>query len=276
MSARRPSGPTSSASPAHTDPAHADGGAGRAQATHPADAAPTSPAPPARSTVLPGRQSPLLPVPGDHVVLGTPLDGPWPQGTEVIYLAGGCFWGMERILWRQDGVVATAVGYMGGTTPNPTYQEVCTGATGHAETVRVAYDPTVCGPGGQSPLRVFWENHDSTHLNRHGNDVGTQYRSAVWTTTPAQHEAAARIREAFQGELTRLGLGTCVTTIEDAADAPAEFGGPYYLAEDYHQAYLHKNPNGYCNHGPNGVTCPVGITDLPAQTDVLAPEDAPS
>ena len=194
----------------------------------------------------------------------------------VIYLAGGCFWGVERILWRQDGVVSTSVGYMGGQTPNPTYQEVCTGTTGHAETVRVVYDPTVCGEGGETLLRTFWENHDSTHLNRHGNDVGTQYRSAVWTTTPAQREAASRIREAFQGELTRLGLGTCVTTIEDAADAPAQFGGPYYLAEDYHQAYLHKNPSGYCNHGPNGVTCPVGLTDLPAQTDILAPEDAPA
>ncbi len=136
--------------------------------------------------------------------------------------------------------------------------------------------PAVCGEGGETLLKTFWENHDSTHLNRHGNDVGTQYRSAVWTTTPAQREAAVRIREAFQGELTRLGLGTCVTTIEDAADAPAQFGGPYYLAEDYHQAYLHKNPSGYCNHGPNGVTCPVGITDLPAQTDILAPEDAPA
>ena len=223
-----------------------------------------------------GRETPVLTAPGDHPVLGTPLDGPWPEDSRVIYLAAGCFWGVERILWRQDGVVSTSVGYMGGQTPNPTYQEVCTGATGHAETVRVVYDPTVCGEGGETLLRAFWENHDSTHLNRHGNDVGTQYRSAVWTTTPAQHEAAVRIRAAFQSELTRLGLGTCVTTIEDAADAPAQFGGPYYLAEDYHQAYLHKNPNGYCNHGPNGVTCPVGITDLPAQTDVLAPEDAPA
>ena len=223
-----------------------------------------------------GRETPVLPSPGDHPVLGTPLDGPWPEGSRVIYLAAGCFWGVERILWRQDGVVSTSVGYMGGQTPNPTYQEVCTGATGHAETVRVVYDPAVCGEGGETLLKTFWENHDSTHLNRHGNDVGTQYRSAVWTTTPAQREAAARIREAFQGELTRLGLGTCVTTIEEAADAPAQFGGPYYLAEDYHQAYLHKNPSGYCNHGPNGVTCPVGITDIPAQTDILAPEDAPA
>lgn len=230
---------------------------------------------PARSRDLPGRESALLPAPGEHAVLGTPIDGPWPEGTEVIYLAGGCFWGVERFLWSQDGVVSTAVGYMGGTTPNATYREVCTGETGHAETVRVAYDPAVVGPGGESLLRTFWENHDSTQLNRHGNDVGTQYRSAVWTTTPAQARAAAEIREAFQGELTRLGLGTCVTTLESADELYDEFGGPFYLAEDYHQGYLKKNPGGYCNHGPNGVTCPIGITNLPAQSDVLPPEDAP-
>ena len=123
-----------------------------------------------------GRETPVLPSPGDHPVLETPLDGSWPEGSRIIYLAAGCFWGVERILWRQDGVVSTSVGYMGGQTPNPTYQEVCTGATGHAETVRVVYDPAVCGEGGETLLRTFWENHDSTHLNRHGNDVGTQYR----------------------------------------------------------------------------------------------------
>ena len=128
-----------------------------------------------------GRETPVLPSPGDHPVLETPLDGPWPEGSRIIYLAAGCFWGVERILWRQNGVVSTSVGYMGGQTPNPTYQEVCTGSTGHAETVRVVYDPAVCGEGGETLLRAFWENHDSTHLNRHGNDVGTQYRSAVWT-----------------------------------------------------------------------------------------------
>lgn len=230
---------------------------------------------PARSTVLPGREAPILPDPGEHVVLHAPLNGPWPRGTEVLHLAGGCFWGVERILWRRPGVVVTAVGYMGGTTPNPTYQEVCTGITGHAETVRVVYDPAVVGAGGEALLRTFWENHDSTRLNRHGNDVGTQYRSAVWTTTPAQAAAARRIRDLFQGELTRMGLGTCVTTIGPADELYADFGGPFYLAEDYHQGYLHKNPGGYCNHGPNGVTCPVGVADLPAQTDVLPPEAAP-
>ncbi len=218
---------------------------------------------PTRSTILPGRQTSPLPAPGDHVVLGAPIDGPWPQGTQVLYLAGGCFWGVERILWRQPGVVATAVGYIGGDVPNPTYQEVCTGRTGHAEAVRVAYDPEVAGDGGQALLRTFWENHDSTQLNRHGNDIGTQYRSAVWTTTPQQLAAAHAIRDAFQGELTRRGLGTCVTTIGEADELYSEFGGPFYLAEDYHQGYLHKNPDGYCNHGPHGVTCPVGVADVP-------------
>ena len=161
---------------------------------------------PPRSTAIPGREAGLLPEPGEHVVLGAPLNGPWPEGTHVIYLAGGCFWGVERIMWRRPGVVATAVGYMGGTTPNPTYQEVCTGATGHAEAVRVAYDPAVVGEDGKALLRTFWENHDSTHLNRHGNDIGTQYRSAVWTTTPTQAAAAHEVRDLFQGELTRLGL----------------------------------------------------------------------
>ena len=227
---------------------------------------------PARNTLIPGREETLLPEPGEHAVLGTPLSGPWPEGTEVIYLAGGCFWGVERFLWRQPGVVATAVGYMGGTTPNATYREVCTGETGHAEPVRVAYDPAVVGEGAQALLRTFWENHASTQLNRHGNDIGTQYRSAVWTTTPQQAAAAREIRGLFQGELTRLGMGQCVTTIDDAASLYRNFGGPFYLAEEYHQGYLEKNPDGYCNHGPNGVTCPVGIASMPAQTDILAPD----
>lgn len=235
----------------------------------------TANAAPARNSLIPGREESLLPEPGEHVVLHAPVNGPYPAGAEVLYLAGGCFWGVERILWRQPGVISTAVGYMGGTTPNATYREVCTGATGHAETVRVVYDPTVTGRGGETIVRTFFENHDSTHLNRHGNDVGTQYRSAIWTTTPEQQEVAEQVKALFQGELTRLGLGTSVTTIEPASALYAEFGGPFYLAEDYHQGYLEKNPDGYCNHGPNGVTCPVGIADLPAQTDVLAPEDAP-
>ena len=222
---------------------------------------------------LPGRDTPVLSTMPRHAVLDLRLDEV-PEGCEVAYFAMGCYWGEERLFWSTDGVVNTAVGFMGGFTPNPTYRETCTGRTGHTETVRVVFNPSRIGYEGL--LRIFWENHDPTQGFRQGNDIGTQYRSAVWTTTPAQRETAVRVREAFQGELTRLGLGTCVTTIEDAADAPAQFGGPYYLAEDYHQAYLHKNPGGYCNHGPNGVTCPVGITDLPAQTDILAPEDAPA
>ncbi|QKD80281.1 MULTISPECIES: peptide-methionine (S)-S-oxide reductase MsrA [Actinomyces] len=227
---------------------------------------------PSRNHVIPGREEPVLPEPGSHVVLGAPLTGPWPEGTEVLYLAGGCFWGVERIMWRQPGVVATSVGYMGGTTPNPTYQEVCTARTGHAETVLVAYNPAVAGRGGEALLRAFWENHDSTRLNRHGNDIGPQYRSAVWTTTPEQYAVAIATHQAFQGELSRLGLRRSVTTIDPASAQYAEFGGPYYLAEDYHQGYLEKNPGGYCNHGPNGVTCPVGIANLPSQVDVLPPQ----
>lgn len=208
---------------------------------------------------LPGRTTPVLPNPGNQLVLGTPLAGPWPDGAQVIYLAAGCFWGVERIFWRQPGVINTAVGYMGGQTPNPTYEEVCTGATGHAETVRVVYDPEIVGANAAPLLKVFWENHDSTQLNRHGNDIGTQYRSAVWTTTDAQYDAAVKLREAFQDQLTQLGKGTCYTTVQPAAQAPASHGGPFYLAEEYHQGYLEKNPGGYCNHGPNGVSCPIGI-----------------
>lgn len=208
-----------------------------------------------------------------HPVLASRADDPLPTGAEVIYLAAGCFWGVERIFWNQPGVLATAVGYMGGGNHNPTYREVCTGQTGHAETVAVVYDPAVAGVGGQNLLRVFFENHDSTQANRHGNDVGTQYRSAIWVTTPQQAQAAAALRQAFQSELDKLGDGrVCQTTIGDAAALESGQGGPFYLAEEYHQAYLHKNPGGYCNHGPNGIVCPVGIANLPAQTDVLPPE----
>ena len=195
-----------------------------------------------------GRETPVLPAPGDHPVLGTPLNGPWPEGSRVIYLAAGCFWGVERILWRQDGIVSTSVGYMGGQTPNPTYQEVCTGATGHAETVRVVYDPAVCGEGGETLLRTFWENHDSTHLNRHGNDVGTQYRSVIYTFDAAQKAAAMASRESFQAELAKAGYDRITTEI---ADVP-----PFYYAEAYHQQYLAKNPNGYCGLGGTGVCLP--------------------
>ncbi|WP_226925327.1 peptide-methionine (S)-S-oxide reductase MsrA [Georgenia thermotolerans] len=224
---------------------------------------------------LPGRPRPAFTVPETHEVLGTPLAGPWPAGTEVMYVAMGCFWGAERIFWRQPGVVSTAVGYLGGYTPHPTYEEVCTGLTGHTEAVQVAYDPAQTSP--ELLLKAFWENHDPTTPNRQGNDVGTQYRSGIYVTTPAQQEAAEATRAAFQQVLTDHGYGTISTEIRPFADVDGERGaGPFYYAEGYHQQYLHKNPNGYCNHGPNGMTCPVGLVrqdQLPAQVDVAPPAD---
>jgi peptide-methionine (S)-S-oxide reductase len=185
----------------------------------------------------------------------------------VLYVAMGCFWGVERIFWRQDGVIATAAGYMGGYTRNPTYEETCTGLTGHAETVRVVYDPEKTSP--ELLLKAFWENHDPTTPNRQGNDIGTAYRSAIYWTTEGQRLAAEATREAFQKVLDDNGLGPITTEIRSAEDA-----GPFYLAEDYHQGYLHKNPGGYCNHGPNGLTCPVGIVrqdQLPSQQEIAPP-----
>ncbi len=219
---------------------------------------------PSADEALPGREHRPFHVPTTHEVLGTPLEGPWPEGTEVLYVAMGCFWGVERIFWRLPGVVTTAAGYMGGFTANPTYEETCTGRTGHAEAVLVAYDPSVTSP--EMLLKAFWENHDPTQGNRQGNDIGTAYRSAIFWTTPGQEAAARATRSAFQEVLTRAGRGEITTTL-----APAEVAGTFWYAEDYHQQYLHKNPNGYCNHGPNGLTCPVGVADLPAQTDVLPP-----
>jgi peptide-methionine (S)-S-oxide reductase len=216
---------------------------------------------------LSGRSTRPFQVNPTHVVLGTPIDGPWPDGYEVIYVAMGCFWGVERIFWKQAGVYTTAVGYMGGYTPNPTYEETCTGLTGHAETVRVVYDPEKTTP--ELLLKEFWENHDPTQGNRQGNDVGTAYRSAIYWTTPEQERAAFATRDAFQKVLTDNGYGQITTEIRSAEDA-----GPFYLAEDYHQGYLHKNPWGYCNHGPNGMTCPVGVVrqdQVPAQQDVAPP-----
>ncbi len=213
---------------------------------------------------LRGRDVPAYRVPETHEVLDTPLRGPWPEGTEVLYVAMGCFWGAERIFWRLDGVVTTAAGYLGGFTPNPTYEEVCTGLTGHTEAVLVAYDPARTGP--EELLKAFWENHDPTTPNRQGNDVGTQYRSGIYWTTPEQQRAAELTREAFGRVLADAGHGPVSTEI-----APA---GTFYYAEDYHQQYLHKNPGGYCNHGPNGYTCPVGLLrqdEVPAQQDVLPP-----
>jgi peptide-methionine (S)-S-oxide reductase len=201
---------------------------------------------------LPGHAERPFTVPRDHAVLGTPLEGPWPAGTEVISFAMGCFWGAERIFWQQAGVVTTAAGYQGGFTPNPTYEESVTGMTGHAETVLVAYDPAQTSP--ELLLKVFWENHDPTQGFRQGNDRGTEYRSAVYTTTEAQAAAARATRDTFQRELDTHRLGRTTTEIRSAADA-----GPFWYAEDYHQQYLHKNPGGYCNHGPNGLTCQIGL-----------------
>ncbi|MDX5318973.1 MAG: peptide-methionine (S)-S-oxide reductase MsrA [Actinomycetes bacterium] len=192
---------------------------------------------------LAGRETPMR-VTDRHVVLETPLTGPWPEGHEVLYLAMGCFWGAERIFWQIPGVYSTAVGYMGGWTPNPTYEETCTSRTGHTETVQVVYDPTRVDV--DTLLAAFWENHDPTTLNRQGGDVGTQYRSAIFATTDAQLAAAQASRERYQQRLAEKGYGAITTQI---ARADAAGDGTFYYAEDYHQGYLHKNPAGYCNHG---------------------------
>ncbi|RNI22272.1 peptide-methionine (S)-S-oxide reductase MsrA [Flexivirga caeni] len=225
-------------------------------------------APVSPDEALPGRATPLPGIPTTHEVLGTPLQGPWPEGTQVLYVAMGCFWGTERIFWRLPGVVTTAAGYMGGYTPNPTYEETCTGRTGHTEAVLVAYDPAATD--AEQLLKSFWENHDSITANRQGNDVGTQYRSAIYWTTPEQERAAVATRDAFQKVLHDNGFGEISTEIRPAAEA-----GLFYYAEAYHQQYLHKNPAGYCNHGPNGLTCPVGLLrqdQLPSQQSVLPPQ----
>jgi peptide-methionine (S)-S-oxide reductase len=204
---------------------------------------------------LPGRDT-AMPVAERHTVLGTPLTGPWPTGYETAVFGMGCFWGAERIFWRLPGVHSTSVGYAGGFTPNPTYQEVCSGATGHTEAVQVVYDPATITY--EQLLKAFWENHDPTQGMRQGNDVGTQYRSAIYTTTPAQAETAEASRAAFAPVVRQAGRGEITTEI-----APL---GTYYFAEDYHQQYLSdaKNPDGYCTHGPNGMTCPIGVAQTGA------------
>ncbi len=216
---------------------------------------------------LSGRDSRPFELPTAHEVLGISMEGPWPEGTEVLHVAMGCFWGAERIFWKLPGVVTTAVGYMGGFTPNPSYEETCTARTGHTEAVLVAYDPSRTRP--EMLLKEFWENHDPTQGDRQGNDVGSQYRSAVYWTTPAQELAVRATRDAFALELEKHRLGPVTTELLPAAEA-----GTFWYAEGYHQQYLHKNPGGYCNHGPNGLTCPVGVLaqdQVPAQTDVLPP-----
>jgi peptide-methionine (S)-S-oxide reductase len=207
------------------------------------------PQPVSQKDALPGRPDRPFRIAPDHVVLGTPLEGPVPAGFEVITFAMGCFWGAERIFWEIPGVHVTAAGYQGGYTPNPTYDETCTGLTGHTEIVLVAYDPAVVSAG--DVIRTFWENHDPTQGYRQGNDAGTQYRSAIYTTTP-EHELAARSTLAdFQPRLTERGFGTITTEIRSADEA-----GPFYYAEGYHQQYLDKNPAGYCPVHATGTSCP--------------------
>ena len=203
----------------------------------------------AREDALPGRDE-TMPVPAAHDVLGTPIAPPFPAGLQQAVVGMGCFWGAERVFWRAPGVYTTAVGYAGGYTPNPTYEEVCSGRTGHTEAVLVVFDPAQTSY--EEILRLFWENHDPTQGMRQGNDAGTQYRSAIYTADDAQLAAAEASRDAFQAELGRAGYGEITTEI-----APA---GPFYYAEPYHQQYLSKNPNGYCGLGGTGVSCPAGIT----------------
>jgi peptide-methionine (S)-S-oxide reductase len=197
---------------------------------------------------LPGRQAAMA-VTGTHVVNGNRLVEPFPEGFERAMFGMGCFWGAERKFWEAPGVYTTAVGYAGGYTPNPTYREVCSGMTGHAEVVLVVFDPA--RTSYQEMLKIFWENHDPTQGMRQGNDVGTQYRSAIYCGSPDQRRAALASRAAFQDRLTEAGYGRVTTEI---ADAP-----PFYYAEDYHQQYLAKNPGGYCGLGGTGVTCPAGL-----------------
>jgi peptide-methionine (S)-S-oxide reductase len=203
---------------------------------------------PTPDKALPGRAE-EMPLAARHTVLGTPLRGPWPAGAQVAVFGMGCFWGAEKIFWQADGVYTTAVGYAGGYTPNPTYEEVCSGRTGHTEAVLVVFDPAVLSLEGV--LRLFWEGHDPTQGMRQGNDRGSQYRSAVYWANEAQRAAAESSRDMYQAELAREGYGAITTEIAEA--------GPFYYAEDYHQQYLHKVPNGYCGLGGTGVSCPVGV-----------------
>jgi len=197
---------------------------------------------------LPGRDTPI-PVPERHDVLGTPLQPPFPEGAEQLVVGLGCFWGAERLFWQLDGVYTTAAGYAGGYTPNPTYEEVCSGSTGHTEVVLVVFDPAKVSL--DEILRTFWEGHDPTQGMRQGNDVGTQYRSSIYYGSDEQRAAIEACRDRYQESLTAAGLGTITTEI-----APA---GPFYYAEAYHQQYLAKHPNGYCGLGGTGVACPVGL-----------------
>ncbi len=204
----------------------------------------------APDAALPGRTDQTMPVPAEHFVLGTPLTEPWPQGVQTAVFGLGCFWGAERKFWQTEGVHSTAVGYAGGFTPNPTYEETCSGRTGHAEVVLVAFDPAKVSY--EQLLKVFWENHDPTQGMRQGNDMGTQYRSTIYTLGAAQAAVAQASRAQYQQQLAAAGYGEITTEI-----APL---GAFYYAEPYHQQYLAKNPNGYCGIGGTGVSCPIGLT----------------
>ena len=211
---------------------------------------------PSPAEALPGRPTPIL-EPRPHRILGTPIAGPYPDGFEVAEFALGCFWGEEKTFWEQPGVWTTAAGYQGGYTPNPTYKEVCTGQTGHSESVRVVFDPSTTTY--EKLLRVFWESHDPTQGMRQGNDVGTQYRSAIFAQSDAQRAAAEASRAMYQGQLSRQGYGAITTEI---VGPPAP---EFYFAEDYHQQYLDKVPHGYCPNHATGVTLPEDFAVTPLQ-----------
>jgi peptide-methionine (S)-S-oxide reductase len=204
---------------------------------------------PAPDTAVPGRDAPM-PVTARHLVLDTPIVPPFPDGFERIVVGMGCFWGAERLFWQAPGGYTTAVGYTGGITPNPMYEEVCSGRTGHAEVVLAVFDPVQTSY--DQMLRIFWEGHDPTQGMRQGNDVGTQYRSAIYSHDERQRAAAIASRDMFQAELSRAGYGAITTEIAEA--------GPFYYAEQYHQQYLAANPNGYCGLGGTGVSCPAPVT----------------
>lgn len=207
---------------------------------------------------LPGRDVSFSDVPDRHEVLGTPLQDPFPDGLETAYFGLGCFWGAEKMFWQLPGVYSTAVGYQGGFTPNPTYEEVCSGQTGHAEVVKVVFDPRKVSY--LDLVKKFFEDHDPTQGMRQGNDLGTQYRSAIYVTSETQREQAEAARMAYQQALTAAGFGDITTEIVPA--------GPFWYAEDYHQQYLHKVPNGYCPHHGTGIGCPVGLGVAPGADHV--------
>jgi peptide-methionine (S)-S-oxide reductase len=203
---------------------------------------------PTPETALPGRAQPLRTA-ERHFVSGRPLKGPYPEGSQTAVFAMGCFWGVERMFWQVPGVWETAVGYVAGSTPNPTYEEVCSGRTGHTEAVLVVFDPKAVTY--EALLKVFWEGHDPTQGMRQGNDVGTQYRSGIYVHDAGQRAAAEASLAAYRTALGTAGYGAITTEIQDA--------GPFYFAEDYHQQYLAKNPGGYCGVGGTGVSCPIGV-----------------